>query len=225
MRCVMAVVALAAFGCGGGGNEAPPVQCPAPQAPVGTLSGTLGGSAFAPAEMGALLLGPSTCRVGATNVNVAAVIVGLSSFQGLCTQLQAHGFCWDKANATMASLQIANGGLFTTPAVPGPGTYPVTIGTPTIDLGGNFQITGGSYGTTGAAPACAYLASSSTSAVPAAGSITLSTVTASSVSGSASLTFTDGSTLSGTFTAPSAPISADVCQLVAGTCTSYTCVP
>jgi hypothetical protein len=174
--------------------------------------------------MGALVLGPTTCRVGTTNVYVAAVIVGLSSFQGLCSHLQAHGFCWDKASATMASLQIANLGFLQAQTVPaGGGTvYPVTIGTPVVDGNGNFQVAGGAYATTGAA--CASLASSNTTTAPATGTITLNTVTATSVSGSANLTFTDGSTLSGTFTAPTAPISVDVCQLVSG-CTSYTCVP
>ncbi len=212
-------VGLAA-GCGSGDNSPPPAQCPAPQAPVGTIAGTLGGVSFTPAEMGALLAGPATCRVATTNVNVAAVIVGLTSFQGLCSLAQQYGFCFDKANATLASLQIVNAGLVQAQTVPGPGTYPVTIGTPVPDLSGNFKVVGGSYGRTGAA--CAVLASSDTTAVPAAGSITLDTVTATSVTGSADLTFQDGSTLVGTFTAPTAPISVNICQLVSG-CSSVTC--
>ncbi|HEU4385141.1 MAG TPA: hypothetical protein VFR85_16775 [Anaeromyxobacteraceae bacterium] len=218
----LAMVVLVAVGCGGGDNPPPPPQCPASQAPVGTIAGTLGGIAFAPSEMGALLAGPATCTVGTVSVRVAAVIVGLTSFQGLCSLAQQYGFCFDKANATLASLQLANLGLVQAQTLPGPGTYPVTIGTPTPDLNGNFQVYAATYAREGAA--CALLASSDTTALPASGSITLTTVNSTSVSGSVSLTFTDGSTLSGTFTAPTAPISMNVCQLVSG-CTSVTCVP
>ena len=219
----LAMVVLVAAGCGGGDKSTPPpVQCPAPQAPVGTIAGTLGGVAFAPAEMGALLAGPATCTFGTTSVHVAAVIVGLTSFQGLCSLAQQYGFCFDKANATLASLQLANLGLVQAQTLPGPGTYPVTIGSPTPDINGNFQVYAASYAREGAA--CALLASSDTSALPASGTITLTTVNSSSVSGSVSLTFTDGSTLSGNFAAPTAPISVNVCQLVSG-CSAVTCVP
>jgi len=221
---VVAVVAMVAVGCGG--EEGPvPQQCPPPAAPVGSLSGTLGGAAFGPAEMAAVVAGGVTCRVGAFNLRAAAVMVALSTFQGLCSQAQAHGSCWGKANSTMGTIVVANVGLYDAQSVPGPGTYPVTIGPPAFDQSGNAQATQASYQRFGAA--CATLASSSTNALPASGSVTLDAVAATEVTGSAGLTFADGSTLSGTFTVPISPASIDVCQLVNSTCTptSFACVP
>lgn len=220
----VSAAALLALGCGGKTAETPPYQCPPPQAPVGTISGTLRMVPFTPAEMVALLLGPATCKVGTTNVNVATLVVGLTTSPGLCDSLQKYGFCWDRANATMAFLEILKVGLVQSQALPGPGTYPITIGTPGVDQNGNGLAVGALYDTAGAAPTCTSLASSDTSASPATGILTLTTVTSTSVSGSANLTFVDGSALAGTFTAPVVVPLGDVCQLINSGCPSTTCV-
>ncbi len=109
-----AVSALAAA-CGGGGKKAGSL-CPAPQAPVGTLAGTGtlgGGGTFVPVEMGALVVNPTSCMVGtpSTRVYVAGIFLGFPSFQGICAPLESHGFCFDKANATIASVEVLHGGL------------------------------------------------------------------------------------------------------------------
>jgi hypothetical protein len=209
MRRASSVLALAflVVGCGSEDQPPPTFQCPAPQPPSGDLTGTLGGATFTPAEMGGLPLGPTNCQ----GVQVAALLVGFSSFQGLCEPLKTYGICWDKANATLASVQLANIGVGTTPSVPGPGTYTIP-GTAT-------QIVGVSYGRTGAG--CATMGSGDANS----GIVTITNVTSTQVTGSLSnVTFADGSTLSGTFTAAVAGVPVNLCQLLA-TCTSGTCLP
>jgi hypothetical protein len=206
-------ITFLALGCGGSDKPAPPpFQCPAPQAPSGSLTGTLASVAFTPAEMGGLTLGPVTCQVApGVNAQLAALVLGFSSFQGLCTPLQQYGICWDKANAALASVQIANIGIGTAPSVPGPGTY--NIGS------GATQVVDASYGRTG--PACASVGSSDA----LSGTVRIDTVTSTQVTGELlNVAFTDGSTLAGTFVAAVVGVPLNLCQLFSN-CTSTTCLP
>lgn len=224
MRRVLAAcaVSMVAAACGGGGNDKPPSQCPAPVAPAGTLAGAGGGlGAFTAAEMGALVVNPTTCPISPTqSAHLAGIFLGFPSFQGLCSLLEAYGFCFDKANSTIVGVQIANVGLVQSQTVPGPGTYTVTVGTPVPDANGNFQVTGVSWSRAGPSPACSNAGSSDASG----GTVTIDTITATQVTGSMNVTFADGSTLAGSFTAASAPLGVNVCQVVTG-CSSSACVP
>lgn len=224
MRRVLVASALSivAAACGGGSDKPPPVMCPAPAAPSGTLVGAGGGlGSFTPGEMGALVVNPTSCTIGGATIRLAGIFLGFPSFSGLCSLLQSHGLCFDKANQTIVGAQIANAGLVLAQTVPGPGTYTVTPSTGTTpDGSGNFRVASVSYSRVG--PTCNLLASSDTDA-PGTGSITIDAITATQVTGSMNVTFADGSTMIGSFVAATAPISVNVCQALTGC--SPTCVP
>src|SRR5574342_1132856 len=131
MRRILAacVLALSAVACGGSSEKPPPPpMCPAPVAPSGDLAGSGGGlGTFTPAEMAALVAGPTTCTLtGIGTLSVAGIFLGFTSYQGICSLLTQYGVCFDKANGTIVGVQIANAGVLQQP-VPGPGTY--TVGT------------------------------------------------------------------------------------------------
>lgn len=219
MRQVLAActVSIVLAACGDSGSDNPPLpQCPAPAAPSGTLAGSGGGlGTFTPAEMEALVAGPTTCTVFGNTVSVAGIFLGFTSYQGICNLLTQYGVCFDKANGTIVGVQIANASVPQLPAqVPGPGTYAVgTVGT---------TVTSAGYSRTGAS--CASPARSSAND---GDTITIDAVTSTQVTGSANLTFADGSTLSGTFTAARPQVSVNVCQLanqIAAGCTTRPCV-
>jgi hypothetical protein len=221
MRRILAAcaVSIVAAACGSSEDKKEPSQCPAPVAPVGTLAGAGGGlGTFTPLEMGALVVNPVNCTVGTTTIHLAGIFLGFPSFQGICSLLEGYGFCFDKASSTIVSVEIANGGLVQPQVVPAPGTYTVTTGTPVPDMNGNFTVASVSYSRTG--PTCNSVASSDGTT----GTVTIATVTSTQVTGSMNVTFADGSTLAGSFTAATAPLSVNVCQLTTG-CATTACVP
>lgn len=210
------VLSLAAVACGGSSEKTPPPPtCPAPVAPSGTLTGAGGGlGPFTPAEMAALVAGPTTCTLtGIGTLSVSGIFLGFTSFQGICPLLTQDGVCFVKASGTIVGVQIANAGL--TSSVPGPGTYTVGTSGNTITMAG--------YTRSGAS--CAGTVTSNA----VSGSVDIATVTSTQVTGSASLTFADGSTLAGTFTAAAPQVGVNVCQLAnqiaAGCSGTPPCIP
>ena len=218
-------MALAACGGSSGDKTPPPVTCPAPVAPSGTLVGAGGGlGAFTPQEMGALMVNPTTCTVGAFSAHIAGIFLGFPGYSGLCSLVQSYGFCFDKANQTLLSVEIANVGLVQAQSVPGTGVYTVTPSTGTTpDTNGNFRVASVSYSRVGATPSCTTVAESNTD-TPGTGTITIDSIASTQVTGSMNVTFADGSTAIGTFVAATAPIAVNVCQVVSG-CSTTACVP
>jgi hypothetical protein len=210
-RVIVAVTAaLVACGSSGGGTA---------------LSGTLAGAPFSPIEGGALIVPPTDCTVslpgvGTSNVHFSGLLIGFGSYAGLCNFIATNGQCAEKANATLANVEIVKGGLSQTQSGVAPGTYPVTTGNPTPDANGNFKVVAGAYNKT--STTCA-----STSASDAnAGAITVSSVTSTTVTGSvANLVFDDASHLNGDFTVPICNFTFDLCARFNATCTSTPCLP
>jgi hypothetical protein len=197
---ILGSAALAACGGGGGGGGG---------GPSGPVAGTVGGAAFTPAEGGALVVAPTTCTVtGLGTVNVSGLMIGFSSFMGLCGYAQAAHFCDNKASATIIGLQIMKAGLVQTPGAVGPGTYPISTTAPVPDASGNFGVNGGNITVTGAA--CALVSNPDASS----GSITISAVSASRVQGSLSVGFGTGNAIAGAFDLPLCAYTPDICALL-----------
>ncbi len=199
MLAILGSVVLAACGGGGGGGGGP----------SGPVTGTVGGTAFTPAEGGALVIPPTTCTItGVGTVNVSGLILGFASFTGLCGYAQAAHFCDNKASATVVGLEIVKAGLSQAQGPVGPGAYPITVSTPLPDASGNLVVTGGSITVTGAA--CALVSNPDASS----GSISISAVDASRVQGSLSVGFGTGNAIAGTFDLPLCVYTPDICALL-----------
>jgi len=185
----------------------------------GSGLGTLGGTSFAPAETGALVIPPTTCIQGATSMHFSGLLLGFSSYTGLCSFVQTHGaLCADKASATLASVDILKGNAAQTPSAVGPGDYPAT-GNPYTDQDGNAVVAESTYSKTNGT--CA-----STGSDSSGGSIHIATVTATNVTGTLNnVVFGDGSNLNGTFNAAICNYSLNLCDFLNDTCTTPVCVP
>ena len=205
-RMLASAVALALAACGGGGGGG------GGGGPTGPVSGTVGGTAFTPAEGGALVVPPTDCTVtGTGTVHVSGLIIGFGSFTGLCAYAQAAHFCDEKASATLIGLQLMKGGLVQAQAPVGPGTYPITTAAPVPDASGNFGVNGGSVTVTGAA------CTPSTTSDAASGSITIAAVDSTRVQGNLSVGFGAGNSIAGAFDLPLCAYTPDICALLNGT--------
>lgn len=202
---ILVSVFLTACGGGGGGGGG------GPGSPV---TGTLQGAAFTPVEGGGLALGPTTCTVGPATINAAALILGFSSFSGLCAFGEASHFCDEKASATIFTVSIAKIGAG--PQTPvGPGNY--TLGTT------SSQVVDASYVKTNAA-----CVDSVPGTVTASGQVVISSISATRVVGSLDVSFSDGSRMQGAFDVGLCSFAADLCALATGTCSCSTqscCIP
>ena len=189
---------------GGGGGSLP--------------SGTLGGTAFTPADATAVALAPKTCTISGVSVSASALALIFTNVASTCSAFQAVGACNDKANATAIFAEIAKGNISGTAVTAiGPGTYPLSTGNPTPDASGNFTFTSINYSKTNATCVDAASSVSATS-----GSVTLTSVTPA-VAGSITVAFSDGSSFSGNFSSLAlCGVSFDVCSLEScsgpGTC-------
>lgn len=215
-RILLATTTAAALlGCGGGSKDQGPVDGgPPAQLPTGT-----GGAAFAMSDAGAVGIPPTTCNVGGFNVSASGLLIGFTSFGGVCDFARAHGLCDEKASASQVAVVIVKAGLFQAQSPVGPGTY-TFVASPSPDASGNLVQLSAEISHTDAA--CA-----STPVEVTAGSVTITSATGSRVVGTANLTFADGSTLSGAFDVGTCAYSLDLCGLVNGTSCTGTpaCVP
>ena len=209
-RHMLVVAALGLAACGGGGYGGG-------GGGGGNVGGTLGGAAFTPTDMGALIVSPTSCTVSGQTVYVAAIVIGFGSWANLCGYVQANGLlCVNKANATTSSVIVAKAGLSPQTAV-GPGTYQV-YSQFQPDANGNFTGVSAGYNKTNGT--CALTAQSNGSG----GMVTISS-TSYGVSGTLnSVTFADGSNLSGSFDAAICNYSLDICGFINNTCTSPACI-
>ena len=217
MRRILVTAATAALlGCGGGSKDKGPVDG-GPPAALPTLTGS---SAFTIGDAGAVGIPPSTCNVGGFNVSAAALLVGFTSYGGVCDFARAHGLCDEKASAHQLVVIVVKAGLFQAQSPVGPGTY-TFVADPTPDVSGNLVQVSAEVSHTDA------VCTPSTPVDVTAGSVTITSASGSRVVGTVDLTFADGSTFSGAFDVGTCAVSLDLCGLVNGTSCTGTpaCVP
>lgn len=214
-RILVTAATAALLGCGGGSKDKGPVDGgPPAQLPTGT-----GSAAFTISDAGAIGIPPTTCNFSGFNVSAAGLLVGFTSYGGVCDFARAHGLCDEKASAYQVVVIIVKAGLVQTQSPVGPGTYTFDA-SPSPDVNGNLVQVSAEIIHTDAA--CASIPVEVTS-----GSVTITSASGSRVVGTADLTFTDGSTLSGAFDVGTCAYSVDLCGLVNGTSCTGTpaCVP
>ena len=208
-------VALTACGGGGGGSSSNPV------------SGTIGGQAFTPAEVSAVVAGPSHCTVMSNDVDVKAFALRFASFTGVCTALASDPLCELTHSAQSVTVVFADVGVGMTPPTLGAGTFTLTTDptsltsaeahtNPSDPLVGTLSIAFGGAIVTDATCQMA------TAPQVAQGTLTVSSVSATQIKGSVDLTFGTGTDkLKGDFTAALCSPIENVCPLAdsGGTCT------
>lgn len=216
------VVLAACGGSSGSSNSGSPV------------SGTIGGQAFTPAEITAVVAGPATCSVQSQNVTVKAFALRLASFTGTCADLESDPLCKLVASSQSVTVVFADVGAVSSPTL-GTGTFtvdpdPANAVPGTGALAGTLVASfGTSVTTTASCPA-------GTVAQVAKGTLKVTSVSSTAIGGSLDLTFgtlgqggtfvpgTD--TLKGNFTATvCGNLSADLCSLATtgGECSSPHC--
>lgn len=221
----MALVVLA--GCGGGGSGGS----------VGsgnTVSGTIGGQAFKPAEVVAVVAGPSTCSIESQTVTVKAFALRLSSSTGLCTDLEADPICKLTPSSQSATVVFADVGAISAPTL-GAGTFSVDPD-PANVVPGTGALTGTLVAAFGSSVATTAACPAGTAAQVAKGTLTVNAVSSTTITGTLDLTFgtldqgghfvAGSDTLKGDFRASvCGNLAADLCSLATtqGQCSSPHC--
>jgi hypothetical protein len=173
------------------------------------VSGTIGGAAFKPADVGALSLGPKSCTLpnGFGTINAAVVAIQFASTANVCADLISTS-CVAHANSQGATVFIANAPL-TGDASLTPGVYSVVADPSTAATTSGFKAAFAEAHRLG--PACA-VASATTRGT---GTVQLTEASATHFSGHVDVTFDDGDKLQGDFSvATCSGSTADICQIV-----------
>jgi hypothetical protein len=222
----MAWVVLAA--CGGSSSSGGTVGG------ANTVTGTIGGQAFTPAEVSAVEAGPATCTVSSQTVSLKAFALRLSSSTGTCTDLESDPLCKLVASSREVTVVFADVGAVASPSL-GTGTFtvdpdPTNVVPGTGSLTGTLVVAfGGSVATTSTCPA-------GTAGQVAKGTLTVTHMSSTSITGSLDLTFgtlsaggtfvPGADTLKGAFNATMCGnLAADLCSLATtgGQCASPHC--
>lgn len=204
-RMLAAAAAAALLGCGGGGKDQAPVDGGPPLAlPTGT-----GTAAFTMNDAGAVIIAPVACNIQGNTVYASGLMLGFSSFGGLCGFVRTTGLCGDKASATLAGLAVFKAGALQAQSPVGPGTY-TYVANPTPDASGNVVQVSGDVTQTD-------MACGGTQNGVTAGSVTVTSAMGGRIVGSLNLTFSDGSTLTGPFDVGTCAYTVDICSIIAGT--------
>jgi hypothetical protein len=222
----MASVALAACGSGsgsgGGGSHA--------------VAGTIGGQAFTPAEVSAVVAGPATCTVQTNTVDVKAFAIRLASFTGVCADLASDPLCKLDASSRSVTLVFADIGVAGTAPALGAGTFQVDPNPANAQVVTSGPLAGTLYASFATAVETGATCPAGTVGQVAKGTLTIGSVDAATVTGSLDLTFgtvdqafafTPGTdTLKGDFTATvCAEAIGDLCSIATtgGQCSSPHC--
>ena len=206
MRCMLATAAAAALlGCGGGGKDQAPVDGgPPKQLPTGT-----GSASFTMSDAGAVIIAPVTCSIQGSTVYAAGLMLGFSSFGGLCDFVRSTALCGDKASASLAGLAIFKAGALQAQSPVGPGTY-TYVANPMPDASGNVVQVSGDVTQTN-------MACGATQNGVTAGSVTVTSAAGGRIVGSLDLTLADGSTITGPFDVGTCAYTVDICAIIGGT--------
>lgn len=199
----------------------------------GPLSGTIGGRAFTPVEVKAII-------TSATADPCTVPQIGAAGIRGMAIEATSYaGACGDYTSATCQvhasaqSVTVIFALLDPSGAVPQirPGTFPIRSSFTQIDVDNStgsllWRVVYAQSLATGPATPAPGCAGSPATAV--SGTLRVDQVTGSAVTGYLTVTFEDGSSAQGDFTAPLCPTAPDVCTLATEQqfCTPPTaCVP
>jgi hypothetical protein len=200
--------------CGGGSDSAKSTP----------VSGTIGGQAFTPADVRAVLAdsGTGTCDLsfpgaGTISVMVSGLLVDFTSWTDVCADYQKAACQLHQGgrNVTVLLARLIPAGLAASAPPLEAKTYTVKSSFTDPDVtpygtGGLQYIV--AYAGSLAQPAAACTATPSNAVT--GGKVTLTSVSAAGVKGSVSLTFADGGALAGDFDAPACPgFSPNICTL------------
>src|SRR5512133_859822 len=103
-----ALLLLASCGDDGDGAAAPPAARP--------VSGTVLGQPFTAADATAVVLSRASCAFDGITASATGLVLGFSSFAGLCSFATQGQLCADKANATVVTALIVRANVLGTAA-------------------------------------------------------------------------------------------------------------
>ena len=214
-RWLVAVATAVLVSCGSSSSSNPTYN--------GGIKGTppsgSAGFAFTPVDGAALTVNPTSCTIqGVGTAHVAGLLLGFSSFSGMCSFVQQHGVgCLDggKASATSVGIAIFHADAVSASAI-APGTYTMNAQVPAGATGlivteGSVTVTNATCVDSGPAPTAI------------SGTVTITSASAAEVTGSVNLTWAGGA-FSGPFDLVGCSASVDVCGLANGTATCSGCL-
>jgi hypothetical protein len=200
---VAAVLLLASCGDDdNGGAPAPPA--------ARAVAGTLLGQPFTAADASALVLSRATCAFDGVNASATGLVLGFSSFSGLCSFVTQNQLCASRANAAIVTVLILRANLLGNAAPVQAGTYTISAATPSPDAQGNIvvaQAIGSRTDAVCATPAGTPEATSGTVRIDSVGA---------TIAGSVDLVFPDGGRVAGPFSVPACGFQTDVCAAMQG---------
>jgi hypothetical protein len=216
-RIASALVLVGVLGACGGDDDG--------GEPAG-LRGTVLGQPFDPSDGAAVRLTEEVCLfetdLADVEANASALLVGFGTYGGLCDVAQQTQACGGKANATTVSVLVLRANVLGGAAgAVEPGTYSISLESPTPDAQGRITFATALVSRTDAA-----CADTSGAVEPTGGSVTIDRIS-DRVTGNANVTFTDGGSVSGPFDVPFCAFSTDVCTGLGAECeaANEVCVP
>jgi len=177
-RCLVGIAWVALTACGGGGGSS--------STPV---SGTIGGQAFTPAEVSAVIAGPETCTVLSQTVAVKAFAVRLASFTGTCTDLASDPLCKLEASSRSVTVVFADIGVAAVGPALGAGTFDVDPNPANAQAVTSGPLTGTLYASFAASVATTDQCPVGTVGQVAKGTLKVTSVDATKIAGTMDLTF------------------------------------
>ncbi len=211
-RWLVGIGWIALTACGGGGSGSGPTP----------VSGTIGGTAFTPAEVSAVEVGPAMCTVLSQSVNVKAFAIRLASFTGICTDLASDPLCKFEASSRSVTVVFADIGVATVGPTLGAGTFNVDPNPANAQAVTSGPLAGTLYASFAGAVTTTSSCPVGTVGQVAKGTLTITAMDSTKITGSMDLTFgtVDGSF---NFTPGTDRLKGDFTATVCGTPTFDLC--